>query len=144
MSVDALFVDSNILVYAHDRSAGEKHAIARQKLGQLWVRPLPPSLSVQVLQEFFVNLVRKKVEPVRAREVVENYLAWQVIDNDKALFLEGFTEQERWQLSFWDALILVPGRERRSRGAGTARAEVGGRRGRAEWERGRAAAEPRR
>jgi len=110
MSVDTLFVDSNILVYAHDRSAGEKHTIARQKLEQLWVRQLPPSLSVQVLQEFFVNLVRKKVEPVRAREVVKNYIAWPVIDNDKALFLEGFTEQERWQLSFWDALILAAAR----------------------------------
>jgi len=84
--------------------------MAKGRLEQLWEQPLAPSLSVQVLQEFFVNLVRKKVEPGLAREVVENYLAWQVIDNDRALFLQGFEEQERWQLSFWDALILAAAR----------------------------------
>jgi len=66
-----------------------------------------PSISVQVLQEFHVNLVRKKVKASDAREAVLNYLEWDVIDNDRALLLEGMRLQETWRLSFWDALIIA-------------------------------------
>ena len=61
----------------------------------------------QVLQEFYVNLVRKKVKASDAREAVLNYLEWDVIDNDRALFLEGMRLQETWRLSFRDALIIA-------------------------------------
>ena len=57
----SVFVDTNILVYAHDTSAGEKHTIAKQKVEELWKKDLPPFISVQVLQELYVNLVRKGI-----------------------------------------------------------------------------------
>jgi predicted nucleic acid-binding protein len=66
-----------------------------------------PSISVQVLQEFYVNLVRKKVKASQARETVMNYLEWDVIDNDRALLLEGMRLKETFPISFWDALILA-------------------------------------
>jgi predicted nucleic acid-binding protein len=107
MSDDPVFVDTNILVYAHDKDAGDKYLIAKAKVESLWNRQILPSISVQVLQEFHVNLVRKKVKASDAREAVLNYLEWDVIDNDRALLLEGMRLQETWRLSFWDALIIA-------------------------------------
>jgi len=115
MSDDQVFVDTNILVYAHDRDAGEKHRIAMEKVGALWHRALLPSTSVQVLQEFYVTLTRKKVRAPDAREVVTNYLEWDVIDNDRALLLEGMRIKERWLVSFWDALVLAAAKKAKAR-----------------------------
>jgi predicted nucleic acid-binding protein len=107
MSVDQIFVDTNILVYAHDIDAGQKHRAARDKVSELWSRDLLPSISIQVLQEFYVNLIRKKIPASVARETVTNYLEWEVVNNDRSLFLEGLRWKERWQLSYWDGLILA-------------------------------------
>jgi predicted nucleic acid-binding protein len=107
MSADQIFVDTNILVYAHDIDAGAKYRIARDKVSALWHRDLLPSISVQVLQEFYVNLIRKKIPAPVARETVTNYLEWDVIDNDRFLFIEGIRWKEKWHLSYWDALKLA-------------------------------------
>ncbi len=55
---DVVFVDTNILVYAHDADAGVKRERAIEKLRQLWETDTG-RLSVQVLQEFYVNVTRK-------------------------------------------------------------------------------------
>lgn len=107
MSVDQVFVDTNILIYAHDLDAGEKHRIAKDKVSALWHRELLPSISVQVLQEFYVNLVRKRVPEPVARKTVTHYLEWDVVDNDRFLFMEGLIWKEKHGLSYWDALILA-------------------------------------
>lgn len=109
MSDRAVFVDTNIFVYAHDVGS-RKRAIAKQKLRGLWESPFPASISVQVLQEFYVNLVRKGVALRQARESVSDYLVWQVIDNDQSLFVQAIDEQSRWKISFWDASILAAAR----------------------------------
>ena len=109
MRGSGIFVDTNILFYAHDRDSGNKYVLAKAKLEQIW-NGLPPSVSVQVLQEFYVNLLRRKVSARVARETVSDYLAWQVIDNDRNLLQQGMKDQERWQLSLWDALILAAAR----------------------------------
>jgi hypothetical protein len=49
--LDALFVDTNILVYAHDAAAGEKHSRAKALVSQIW-NDRCGVLSTQVLQEF--------------------------------------------------------------------------------------------
>jgi predicted nucleic acid-binding protein len=69
---DIVFVDSNILVYAHDADAGAKRERAVHKLQVLWESDTG-TISVQVLQEFYVNVTRKLATPVArstAREVV--------------------------------------------------------------------------
>ena len=111
MGVDRVFVDTNILVYAHDADAGEKYRSARDTVSALWRRDLLPGISVQVLQEFYVNLVRKKTPPALAREIVLNYLEWDVVDNDRFLFIEALRWKEKWKLSYWDALILAAARK---------------------------------
>ena len=104
------FVDTNILVYAHDRDAGEKHNVGRQLVIELWQASEWPSLSVQVLQELYVNLLKKGVTMAEARATVQDYAAWNVVENTVALLENGIGEMERWGLSFWDSLVLAAAR----------------------------------
>jgi predicted nucleic acid-binding protein len=102
------FVDTNILVYAEDRDAGRKHEVARDLIVDLW-RSRKGVLSVQVLQELYVTLTRKVRRPVaagRAAEIVREYLAWRVVDNDGDLLVAAMALQQKGSLSFWDALIV--------------------------------------
>ena len=107
MNGKKVFVDTNILVYAHDRDAGERHERARQLIDDLWNFPVVSAVSVQVLQELYVTLLRKRVAPIKAREVVADFLLWDVVENTKGLLLNGIAMQQRYKLSFWDALILA-------------------------------------
>ncbi len=105
---DRAFVDTNILVYAHDRAAGLKHERAGELVSQLW-EDRQGVISTQVLQEFYVNVRRKCARPLgltEAQRLVEDYLAWEVVVNDGEAILEALDLERRFQLSFWDALIL--------------------------------------
>jgi predicted nucleic acid-binding protein len=64
---DKCFVDTNVLVYAHDRSAGRKHQRARELVENLW-RAGTGVLSTQVLQELCVSLRRKLEHPLPIRK----------------------------------------------------------------------------
>ncbi|MGH9362363.1 MAG: PIN domain-containing protein [Thermoanaerobaculia bacterium] len=102
------FVDTNILVYAHDRGSGAKHERARAMVERLW-RERSGVISTQVLQEFYVNVRRKARQPMPRSEAVravEDYLTWQVVINDGDSILEALRFEERFGLSFWDALIV--------------------------------------
>jgi predicted nucleic acid-binding protein len=57
------FVDSNILIYAHDLAAKEKRLTAEALLSELWANR-NGVLSPQVLQEFYVNATRKLSKPL--------------------------------------------------------------------------------
>ena len=103
------FVDTNILMYAHDRSAGAKHDRAKALVEELW-RDRNGVVSTQVLQELAVNLRRKAVRALDAkatRDLVSDYLTWHVVVNDGDSILEALEVEARYQLSFWDALVIV-------------------------------------
>ena len=72
-----IFIDTNILIYAHDVDAGEKHDKASQLVRDFWDRRAVPSLSIQVLQEMHVNLIRKGVSVDESADTVRRYLAWR-------------------------------------------------------------------
>lgn len=107
MIANAVFVDTNILVYAHDRDAGPKHHRAREHVLTLWSSEIPPNISVQVLQELYVNLERKHVPLKEVHDIVADYLQWNVVDNDRDTFREALQFKVRWKLSLWDALIIA-------------------------------------
>lgn len=107
MNVANVFIDSNILVYAHDRDAGEKHRKARNLIETFWVSRKVPAVSIQVLQEMHVNLTRKGVPLDVSATTVSNYLSWRVVQNSESVLRRAFQEQQRWGLSFWDASILA-------------------------------------
>ncbi len=102
------FVDTNILVYAHDRTAGVKHLRARSLLERLWESG-EGALSTQVLQELCVNLRRKAASPLQIDEVrrlIREYSTWEVITNTPESVLKALDIEARYKTSFWDALIL--------------------------------------
>lgn len=110
---DKVFVDTNILIYAHDIDAGDKQSIAAQILRGLW-SARRGVLSTQVLQEFYVNITRKIPSPLSratARDIVRSYVVWQVETVEPKSVLLASELEERYQLSFWDALIVSAARK---------------------------------
>jgi predicted nucleic acid-binding protein len=107
-----VFVDTNILVYAEDLDAGEKHPVARDLITDLW-RSGEGVLSVQVLQEFFVTVTRKIPRPLPQAEAlkrVEEYLTWRVVENTGDVLRGGIRLAASLKVSFWDALVLEAAR----------------------------------
>jgi predicted nucleic acid-binding protein len=109
MSGDRVFVDTNIIVYAYDRDAGRKHEIARDLMIGLW-SAAGGVLSTQILQEFYVTVTRKIVSPLTreaAREIIKDYLTWEVVSNDGDAVLEAIDIETGESISFWDALVVA-------------------------------------
>ena len=108
MPEDKVFVDTNVLIYAHDNSAGRKHEVARNQILALWEEG-HGLLSTQVLQEFCLGITRKIPTPVSltvGRKIIEDLLAWEVVINDGTSVLAAIDIQGRYHLSFWDSLIV--------------------------------------
>jgi predicted nucleic acid-binding protein len=102
------FVDTNILMYAHDASAGAKHERAKALVEELW-RDRNGVVSTQVLQELAVNLRRKAGRPLDSkatRDIVADYLTWRVVVNSGESILDALDLEARYHISFWDALVL--------------------------------------
>lgn len=102
------FVDTNILIYAHDIDAGEKHPIARKLLTELWDKR-EGVLSPQVLHEFYVNVTRKISRPLTkqlARTVVRTYEVW-CVETTFADIAVAFRIEDEDHISYWDALICA-------------------------------------
>ena len=105
---DWVFVDTNILVYAYDVTAEKKHKTAAEIITGLWETG-KGIISTQVLQEFYVTVVQKIPNPIdeeKAAGIIRDMLNWKLIVNDGFIILEAINIQKRYQLSFWDSLIL--------------------------------------
>jgi predicted nucleic acid-binding protein len=105
---DKYFVDTNILMYAHDAAAGAKRERARALVEDLW-RERSGVVSTQVLQALCVNLRRKAGRPLdrkATREIVVDYMSWHVVVNGGESILESLDLEEQYQISFWDALVV--------------------------------------
>ncbi len=102
------FVDSNVVVYAHDTTAGDKREAARALLARLW-RERGGALSIQVLQEFAVTVTRKLPRPLalaEAREVLVALGEYLVHSPQPQDVVDALELQNREQLSFWDAMLV--------------------------------------
>lgn len=108
MMADKYFVDTNILIYAHDLDAGVKHERARQLVEQLW-NTGEGVLSTQVLQELCVNLRRKLARPLpvdEIRRLIQDYLTWEIVVNTPESVIQALDIEVRYKVSYWDALVL--------------------------------------
>lgn len=106
--MEKYFVDTNILIYAHDTSQGQKHDRARKLVDHLWTSG-GGVLSTQVLQELCINLRRNVAKPVSTDEVrrlIEDYMSWEVVVNTPESVLQALEIEIRHGISFWDALVL--------------------------------------
>jgi predicted nucleic acid-binding protein len=102
------FVDTNILIYAHDRSAGRKHDRARELVESLWASG-EGVLSTQILQELCINLRRKVAHPLpvdEIRSLIQDYLSWEVVVNSPESVIQALETEVKYKISFWDALVL--------------------------------------
>lgn len=102
------FVDTNIVVYAHDRSSRRKHKISKDILKELWQKRIG-ILSTQVLQEFFYISTKKISDPLslsKAKESIKHFLAWQIVVNDSFNILQAIELYKKYKYSFWDSLII--------------------------------------
>ncbi len=105
---DKTFVDTNVLIYAHDIDAKVKHEVAKRVLGELWSQR-SAVLSMQVLQEFYVNITRKIALPLPkevARLVVNSYSTW-CMQTTPAEIASAFRIEDESRIGFWDALIVA-------------------------------------
>jgi len=106
---DLVFVDSNVLVYPHDRSAGDKQALARSWLRALWAAPIG-RLSIQVVNESYVTITRKLkpgLSPEDAQLVLRPYANWNPVSLDTVLVEAAWHAEASFHLSWWDSLIVA-------------------------------------
>ena len=104
------FLDTNVLLYAYDRDALTKRTVALQYVEEGWASLSDIAISVQVLQEMYVNLETHGVPRANAVQILHDFSQWPVVDNSLNLLLCALDEQSRWKVSFWDALILAAAR----------------------------------
>jgi predicted nucleic acid-binding protein len=110
-----VFVDTNIFLYALDQTDPRKQEAARNWRARLW-RTRSGRLSVQVLQEFYANVLRKwpSAHDV-ARAEIRDLCAWRPVAMDAELLESGWKIQDRHHLSFWDSLIVAAAKSSSSR-----------------------------
>lgn len=103
------FVDTNVLVYALDKSSSEKKAVAQRLINELMDEDRF-RVSTQVLQELFVILTRKVSQPCSADEalaVLDDLAVWPLIVIDyQAIRAAGRLVHDA-KVSFWDALVVI-------------------------------------
>jgi len=102
------FVDTNILVYAHDVTAGKKHIAAKKLLEELWSNQRG-CLSTQVIQEFYVTITKKVALPVTpefAASIIHDLSSWEIHKPDIEDIINAIHIQKHHSISFWDALIV--------------------------------------
>jgi predicted nucleic acid-binding protein len=103
------FVDTNVLVYAFDRSGSAKQRAAQRLLNEL-MEGDRLRVSTQVIQELYVTLTRKALRRCSSEEalaVMDDLAAWPlvVVDSTAIRAAAGLADQAK--LSFWDALVVV-------------------------------------
>ena len=106
---DIVFVDTNILIYAHDRDAGVRWQRASRALEQLW-EARTGRMSVQVLQEFFAvatGKLKAAVGVAAAREVIRTYSPWVTVPTGVDTVLRASEIAEVAKISFWDGMIIA-------------------------------------
>ena len=108
-----VFVDTNVLVYDRDRRDDRKHGQARAWMAALWRQRGLGVVSTQVLTEFYWTVTRKLrpgLDADVARRYVRSLCAWEVVSVDRATISDAWAIQDRFELSFWDSLIVAAAR----------------------------------
>ena len=109
---DKVFVDTNVLVYAWDSAEPEKQKQALAWMAYLW-KERTGRLSYQILTEFYITVTQKLdpgMEPERARRNVRLFFPWHPVQIDARAVETAWQVQDRYRLSWWDALIVSAAR----------------------------------
>jgi len=104
-----VFVDTNVIVYAYDKDAGQKYQSALNIMKDLWRSGLG-IISTQVLQEFYFTLTKKVTEPLAipvVRETIRRLSKWDAVLIDVDIIISATELQEGYKYSFWDSLVIA-------------------------------------
>ena len=107
----AAFVDTNVLLYAIStvRDEADKSRVTRGILDRDDL-----VLSVQVLQEFYVQATRltrlERISHESAVNLIESWLRFRVVDLTAPLVQQALQTTARWSISYWDAAIVEAAR----------------------------------
>ena len=103
-------VDSNVLVYAYDKSDARKHNIAMESVKQLWLEQ-DGILSIQNLVEFYSVVTKKISSPIpidNAKQIVLDLIdGFQVIRYDESTIINAINNQAIYGIPFFDALLVA-------------------------------------
>ena len=108
-----VFVDTNVLVYCRDASEPHRQPVAQAWVERLW-RERRGRISTQVISEYYVTVTRKLtpgLSPDAARRELRLLLAWRPLSINTALIEEAWRIEERFRLSWWDAMIVAAARQ---------------------------------
>lgn len=109
--MSAEFVDTNVLIYAHDGGAGAKHTRAVQLLTRLF-EDADGALSIQVLSEFYAAATKKLgMKSEEAEVAIQDLGAWTIHRPEHADLLRASRLHRRYKLSWWDALVVNSAQE---------------------------------
>jgi predicted nucleic acid-binding protein len=104
-----VFVDTNVFVYARDPRDPAKQARAEEWLAVLW-RDYAGRTSMQVLSEYYYTVTRKlapRISPAEAWHDTRYLLVWDPVPVDAALLRHARETEQRWQLSWWDSMVVA-------------------------------------
>ena len=101
-----VFFDTNILVYAQDLSTPRKQAICEELLLQ-YGDVEHAAVSTQVMQEYYVNLVKLGAAPLAAKTLMNALRALDIVTTTPEMVERGIDISIRNQVSFWDALVIA-------------------------------------
>ena len=107
MQITDVFIDTNVFLYAYDDKEPKKQKKALECLEPFFAEELTASISVQVLQEFTHQLLRKNFDLNDIKTATRPLLYWNVIEGTTKLYVEALDMLKRYQLSFWDSLIVT-------------------------------------
>lgn len=117
MNDEICLIDTNILVYAYDKSEGKKHEICKRLIDECWRLQEKYSISIQNLSEFYVVITKKIEYPVpteTAKEIIGDIIEfqnWMVINYDMHTILSAIELNTVYEVHYWDALIATTMRE---------------------------------
>jgi len=103
------FIDTNVLLYAYSPADGERHARAAELVQRL-ADSRQAAISVQVMQEFYVNATGKIARPIAPEEAMRRLRAlslWYVYSPLPGDVMEAARLGQRHRLSFWDAMVVL-------------------------------------
>ena len=109
MKEGKVFIDTNLIVYAYDSSAGEKHLRAVEIMKEIW-NAGHGIVSTQVLQEFFVTVTRKINKPMdigAAKEIIRDLMKLKTVTVDREIILKAIDIHKEHKYSFWDSAIIA-------------------------------------
>jgi len=100
------FVDTNVLAYAHDTSAGSKYDASKNLIFRLSEQG-QGCVSIQVLCELYSVATRKlRFKGEEAEQIIGDFGAWFIHRPTHASLLNAARLERRYRIAWWDALVL--------------------------------------